>query len=234
MRKRIQAMLLVLLVMTVMLTGCGEKKTGEYFHYVVKKTDDGKYIQIMELTDLGKEQEYIIIPSEIDGIKVEKLGGAYYHGAWESEKLRKVYVASYEEIFSGDNFFEQCQGLEKIILLFVPTVGGYESPGYNYSLNLQQTIDSSICGRANISFRYNYTDAPNDGFYWIDDLDDELITYIPPAPERKGYMFGGWYKESECINAWNFATDKIPPKVWDETGLLEYQETNLYAQWIAA
>ncbi|MHB1454762.1 MAG: leucine-rich repeat protein, partial [Saccharofermentanales bacterium] len=41
----------------------------------------------------------------------------------------------------------------------------------------------------------------------------------PAAPTRTGYTFGGWYKESGCINAWNFATDKITAA------------TTLYAKW---
>ena len=223
---------MVAVLLASVLTGCGEKKAGEYFEYEIMGEKENRYIRIMELTELGKEQEYIIIPGEINGIKVTRLGGAYYYGAWESEKLKKVYVASYDEIVTGDNFFDRCKGLEKIILFFVPTIGGYESaPGSYLSLNLPHATS----GRANVSFRYNYAGAPNDGFYWIDDLDDELIGYIPPSPEREGYMFGGWYKEPTCINAWNFAVDKIPAKIRDEDGAyIEYKETCLYAQWIEA
>ena len=223
---------MVAVLLASVLTGCGEKKAGEYFEYEIMGEKENRYIRIMELTELGKEQEYIIIPGEINGIKVTRLGGAYYYGAWESEKLKKVYVASYDEIVTGDNFFDDCLNLEKIILFFVPTIGGYESaPGSYLSLNLPHATS----GRANVSFRYNYAGAPNDGFYWIDDLDDELIGYIPPSPEREGYMFGGWYKEPACINAWNFAVDKIPAKIRDEDGAyIEYKETCLYAQWIEA
>lgn len=42
----------------------------------------------------------------------------------------------------------------------------------------------------------------------------------PPAPIRSGYTFGGWYKDAEYKNAWNFDTDKI-------TG-----DVTLYAKWI--
>ena len=234
--KRLTVIGAAIVMMMSVLTGCGEKKAGEYFEYEIMGEKENRYIRIMELTELGKEQEYIIIPGEIEGIKVTQLGGAYYYGAWESEKLKKVYVASYDEIVAGANFFESCTVLEKIILFFVPTVGGYQhAPAGKYSPNSQATIDSSRSGRANVSFRYNYAGAPNDGFYWIDDLDDELIGYIPLAPKREGYMFGGWYKEPACINAWNFAVDKIPAKVRDEEGnWLWDEETNLYAQWIEA
>jgi uncharacterized repeat protein (TIGR02543 family) len=41
----------------------------------------------------------------------------------------------------------------------------------------------------------------------------------PIAPKKKGYTFGGWYKEATCINVWNFTTNKV-------TG-----NTTLYAKW---
>ena len=226
---------MVAVLLASVLTGCGEKKAGEYFEYEIMGEKENRYIRIMELTELGKEQEYIIIPGEIEGIKVTQLGGGYAYGGWDSEKLTKVYINSFHEITVSQNFFDGCVNLEKLMLLFVPTVGGYSIIGTKYSPNSQATIDSSRSGRANVSFRYNYAGAPNDRFYWIDDLDNELIGYIPPAPEREGYMFGGWYKEAACINAWNFAVDKIPAKIRDEDGAyIEYKETCLYAQWIEA
>lgn len=45
---------------------------------------------------------------------------------------------------------------------------------------------------ANVSYFYNYEGAPNDGYYWLDDLEDgETIKYIPENPTREGYLFGG-------------------------------------------
>ena len=43
----------------------------------------------------------------------------------------------------------------------------------------------------------------------------------PTDPTKEGYTFGGWYKEAECITAWNFDTDKMPAG-----------NITLYAKWI--
>ena len=43
----------------------------------------------------------------------------------------------------------------------------------------------------------------------------------PAAPTATGYTFGGWYKDADCTNEWDFATDTV-------TGA-----TTLYAKWIA-
>jgi len=43
----------------------------------------------------------------------------------------------------------------------------------------------------------------------------------PPAPSRgSDYTFGGWFKEAECTNGWNFASDTVTI------------DTPLYAKWI--
>lgn len=41
----------------------------------------------------------------------------------------------------------------------------------------------------------------------------------PIAPIANGYVFGGWYKEAGCENAWNFTTDVVS------------ENTTLYAKW---
>ena len=41
----------------------------------------------------------------------------------------------------------------------------------------------------------------------------------PEDPVEEGWQFEGWYKESECENKWDFASDKVT------------QNTILYAKW---
>jgi uncharacterized repeat protein (TIGR02543 family) len=41
----------------------------------------------------------------------------------------------------------------------------------------------------------------------------------PANPARTGYVFDGWYREAECINAWNFTTDVVT------------ENLTLYAKW---
>jgi uncharacterized repeat protein (TIGR02543 family) len=43
----------------------------------------------------------------------------------------------------------------------------------------------------------------------------------PANPIREGYFFAGWYKEADCNNLWDFATDTVSAP------------TTLYAKWIA-
>ena len=107
---------------------------------------------------------------------------------------------------------------------------------YDYYFTKENNAISTDGSRkylANVSYYYNYDDAPNDGYYWIDNCEyGETIEYIPEQPIRDGCTFDGWYKEPECINEWNFETDTLPQTKRDEEGKELYQETKLYAKWI--
>lgn len=87
---------------------------------------------------------------------------------------------------------------------------------------------------ANTSYMFNYEGAPNDGYFFINDFErGGLIEDTPYEPQRDGYTFGGWYKEKECKNKWNFATDKLPEATYDKEGYVtDFVETKLYAKWI--
>ena len=133
----------------------------------------------------------------------------------------------------GNNLFKQETINEHTISR---TISYVERPNYNYI--------------ANVSYLYNYEEAPSDGYYWVDNYDSSLIEYIPPEPIREGYEFAGWYKEAECINKWDFSKDKTSDLYRryyepDENDSEEYKkeyyeyisthtyvETKLYAKWI--
>ena|GEM_PF-3521183 len=95
-----------------------------------------------------------------------------------------------------------------------------------YLDEFQTKYNSYTCGdikAANVSYYYNYEDAPNGGYCWIDDLDEgEKIKTIPQEPEREEYMFGGWFLEEQCLTKFDFDTYTM-----DESGELE-----LFAKWI--
>jgi len=51
-------------------------------------------------------------------------------------------------------------------------------------------------------------------------VEDGGLVTEPTAPTKTGYTFGGWYKESGCTNAWDFANDTVTVNV------------TLFAKWI--
>lgn len=222
--------------------GCGRGfrlYESEYFIYIVG--NDGDAVSILGLTDKGKEQEYLVIPETIDGKEVVKIGcltgvsvtkikekyGDVEYSQIRSESLKKIFFTSKIEILHlwSESPFVDCPNLEAILYIFndaEPVRGRriYRSAFMSYQM-------------ANVSYYYNYETAPNDGYYWIDNCAyGEKIEYIPENPLRDGYIFGGWYKESECVNVWDFETDRLPETQYNEEEQEIYQETKLYAKWI--
>lgn len=85
---------------------------------------------------------------------------------------------------------------------------------------------------ANIQFLYNYEEAPNEGYFWIDDIDNgEKIEVMPDTPEREGYTFEGWYNEKECINEFDFNTVFEKPVLNEGDIYPEDYVTYVYAKW---
>ncbi len=87
--------------------------------------------------------------------------------------------------------------------------------------------------QANTSFMFNYENSPNDDYFFLDNYEyGKKINNTPYTPIRDAYTFNGWYKERECINAWNFETDTLPKALKDENDVEIYQETKLFAKWV--
>lgn len=220
-----------------------EYEIFEIGYYICQISDDGKNeIDIIGLTDLGKEQEYLVVPEKINGRRVDAIKNAGYnidkirekHGEdyivnYESDKLKKIFITSNIMVVKG--FWSS--GI---------VVKGYKNPSFEgwFYISNEMVEDyygyrtSFLGGKmANVSYYYNYESAPNNGYYWIDNYNyAEKIEYVPENPMQDGYSFGGWYKEPECINAWDFETDTLPQAQYNEEGQELYQETKLYAKWI--
>ena len=227
--------------------------------------DDGIYqyviwqrkVHIVGLTESGQSKTELVIPEYIDGRRVVTIGYnirmegmpvwvTAVEGDFSSENLLKLYIP-----LSINDFYDMgcsnCPNAKAVVWRDEGAENYYlcdylnnQIVGYNIlSKYLSwRKNDSAREGNllANVSYMYNYESAQDDGYYWVDSYDSSIISFIPPEPHRAGYTFGGWYKEPECINAWNFETDKtgeeIPLRASDFEDYDANQITYLYAKWI--
>lgn len=215
--------------------------------FIVRFYDD--YCEIEGTTEQGNSQRFLVIPEYIEGVRVKSLGFAslisdYTYARIDSDTLEKMYCEAAIKVY---NTFTSCPNMKKLIYPVLDdyaywSLGGdgvdvfyprheYEKGNYN-GFNIK-------C--ANVSYYYNFEDENDNDYYWIDDCDyGGTIEFIPPDPTREGYTFGGWYKEAECINMWDFETDTLPEekteiKEYSDGNVREevvYQETILYAKWL--
>ena len=228
------------------LTGCS---LGEQNKKVI---DENFYCKVIDENNIaiGNVKTYpkdgaVFFPERIENYTVSKIGfasglgfgGNGYLTAVSSngpniqrcyfphtiKKVRRGYISSDLKIFyCGEVIDLTCLDAEfRYVEIYVP------AEKYELFKNIlsEQYFRGSL-SKANVSYYLNYDE---NNYYYIDYYENgEKICYIPPIPQRDGYTFGGWYKESDCINAWNFETDTLPQ------GQEIYQETNLYAKWIKA
>lgn len=232
---------------------------SEYFRYAVYTWEDGtQEAYLIGFTQLGAEQTHLVIPDEMGGIPVVGFGYERRIGMWNSqivcdfknEKTERFYIPFNIDRWRNLHYHGiQCPDCSVVLWYDVDI---WRHPcmnriiGYNLFadyLKENKNADRPVCNNgspvydklANVSFMYNYGEAENGGYYWVDSYDSENIKFIPPEPVREGYTFCGWFKEPECINAWDFQKDKTKAEMEiTSTDIGSYNTENitfLYAKW---
>lgn len=231
MKKIISIMLTILLLfVAASMFGCYKK---EVYGDLVCGIRGGKtMIDIFGLSEEGKNKEIIIIPKVIDGYKVQLMGKSSLFGVvspdFQSEKLKRLYFET--ELDYRRLSLQEAVNLEKVFILDANGNHIVSLDAKECFLNkLDADVYKEVTDRvrpANVAYFYNYENAPNDGYYWIDDLEDgEKITYIPENPTREGYLFGGWFKDEACTEVWDFEKDAI---IKPAEG---FYENKIFAKW---
>ena len=249
---------LIMIFTVAAMSACnGRIYESDYFRYEVRRNNDGSWVNIVGLTELGRQQRVLVIPKEISGHRVVLLGSMRTDGGmpwggsprgyqWESDNLEKIFLPT-SVIDIADEILTVAPKLKRTIVLHWQLElfnGGGNIDTFRIPIRVSRMAyevatanqDNFIHGfsgvPANILFCLNYVTSINHGIHWIDDVDyGELIYFIPPNPTRIGYSFVGWYRESQGITRWNFETDRLPNELLDDNENAVFQETRLYARW---
>ena len=173
---------------------------------------------------------YVFIPSHINGVKVVQYGYSagmstkYFLGA--RGKIFIPYTIKDLRRTNNSQFMLSSNGVQNLLQ------GEYYVANIYYDEYLSNIKKGIPLYKANVVYDINYSNEEYK-YHSVDNYEyGSLIEIIPPQPEREGYTFDGWYKEPECINAWNFETDTLPELKLDAGGNEIFQETALYAKWI--
>lgn len=184
-----------------------------------------------------KYLDYVFFPSYINNVEVVRIGldGWGYAGDYIGRgkyflpyTIKTVPEPTKADIYmiSGDN----CLAISFLgQICYVPSEY-YQLYRERFADNIRSVY------KANIVYNINYPNEEYkyhcvDNYAYSTDETPSYITIIPPDPEREGYEFAGWYKETECINAWDFEVDTLPLVQYDENDEEIFQETMLYAKW---
>ena len=164
---------------TFAFSGCTigntNKEPFQSGYYMCRSFND-EYIDIISLSEEGKKQKFLVLPLDIDGIPVVHISDRAMWGCretqWESDTLEKIYALKKYEVIYEDVFYG-CSNLTKIIDLYANS-GLYTPPTATlYQPRIpheNRYADVEGAAPANVSFLWNFEDAENEGYYWIDDL----------------------------------------------------------------
>ncbi|MBP5194246.1 MAG: InlB B-repeat-containing protein [Clostridia bacterium] len=209
-----------------------------------------KSVAIVGFSWSGIESEVIDIPQKLDGKPVRYIGyqyrtsfaGRQYH--LHSDNLKKMYISENVSSIYTEAFYALRENGEEPVFdvmlcavknpsdLFYYSHGiifylyrhVYEDMREEFLAKYPDRIEDfeSKYHRANVTFKNNYSDEVNGGYYRLDNVAPGETVPMPPAPERDGYAFIGWYTEAECVNAWNF---DVSPELSEDSDFI------LYACW---
>ena len=97
----------------------------------------------------------------------------------------------------------------------------YTDPDFTNTFNFSTPLitDMSLYARYTFVVTFDYRDGTTSELYVADESSGVFISK-PKDPERIGYEFVAWYKDSRCIEPWDFNLDPV------------VGNTTLYAKWI--
>ena len=169
----------------------------------------------IENENTGKEH---FIPAMFFNMKnYEIVNNLYYKWIVRSKNTEKIFLTR--------KIFDICLSYEDKFL----QTASYQG----LVLNVLSEFVDKIIQIANTTYLFNYEGSPNEDVFFINNFErGGLIEDVPYKPTREGYEFGGWYKEPECVNKWNFEIDTLSAPDYDNDGELIFKETKLYAKWI--
>lgn len=256
------AIIMAIVSLLTLFSGCIFKRRPDPYEFVsgdficrytnsadsIGGEEDGEYVFIMMLTGEGKKKLTLIIPEEINGKPVIKVGHSDGMGMFgfscgiSSGKYRKLYFPPTLQSINPSNIgsqyikyffvkFPNKEFLNKIKVPYYVPEKDYDKYVGEYIENGKEEMIPNIV-IANVNFildgEVHWIDdyRVDDGEPWDDYTGPEEGTLIaePPLAQKDGYEFDGWYKEQECINKWDFNTDMF---MFDRQDVI----LNLYAGW---
>ena len=215
------ALLLLCVVFLSCIGGCTPQKNDriyetEYFRCINYEWED--FVTILELTELGKQQEVLVIPDKLNGSRVGRIGGylldeqgdklglrAGYE--LESTKIKKIYFKYTPDIEINSSHFYESSDLEIVVLAAkqdLDKATNICSQRFTFYGNVENAVEEHngrFVNKCNVFFYLNGDSEEQP--YWFDIINDDNLYILPETPSREGYVFEGWYYDKDANTPWN-------------------------------
>lgn len=215
---------MVLFFLFPVLVGCRSRIeiiTTDFFVFELNHKE--KHATAIALTELGKEQGILVIPTMVEDYPVKYIGkppklpllGEVMGALLIGYNIKKIYLP-----FSLDDraWLGGIEGMDVILGKAHPESRLIDSINRFSEAQLYYLDDLT---KLNTFFMFNFDSSENEGYYWVDYINASNLYIIPTDPVREGFTFDGWYYEEECTTSWD---NQVPTS--------ENEKLTLYAKWI--
>ena len=248
---KLKILICVLLLISTVFSVCGCVSNNEIeFEGVIYKKLSMKghdpYMTVLSVSEDANEKN-IYVYDEIYDIPVTTTGSKLFMSDtarfFQNENLERIYfpwtIKSRADTTAWSSSIKYIFSPSTTIIVDNTTFKTFVIPKLTYD----NAVETNYLGEvlyngtdhlipANVSYFFNYQSNPNNGYFFVDLIEETgKLTKPPYDPKRDGYKFAGWYKEAECTNQWNFETDTVTIN-FDKNGERVYEEIKLYAKWI--
>lgn len=206
---------------------------------IIKKDYDAELGELPVVTKMGYDFKGWYT-AQIDGTKVTTTtkmpaGGATYYAQWTAHEYKIEYDLNDEGTGKAKNDPANKAKYtieDETLTLKAPSWTAHVFIGWTYDGMSDPSVPekevSILKGTTgDLKFTANWVDSAytvtfdSKGGSEVEAQGAEFGGLVPKPsdPMKVGYTFKGWFKESACTNAWNFATDKV------------IENITLYAKW---
>ena len=231
------------------------------FRYVKEKRFDyekSEYydvVRLFGLTNKGSKLEYLYFPNQVDGMDVVGFGcnTSYVYGSYKKTYVSQFRSTNLKRLFFDkdfkceSDFFKDSYNLVSLPNCYVvwisvdgPTGNFLNTMGniITWDMYINNAYSDDLKDNklliGNITYQYNYEDAPNNNIYFIDSYDDTGTGHrVEGLADREGYLSKGWYyKENDFEKRFLYNEVKLPKEI--NVNRKKYNTYNgliVYASW---
>ncbi len=170
--------------------------------------DGGGYVVITDFTEEIRDQKRVIIPKELNGRPVVRLG----HNSWSMSEFnvssKKIYLPRSANTIMFPNEKRFLTGNAFFFIQMPPKSlwdslydDNYKANCYVADSMYEECLEMDrVMNKEETCFQIaNLTYMDGDEVYFIDHYEEGEIIDKPSDPMKEGFQFMGWFKEPECI-----------------------------------
>lgn len=184
-----------------------EEESGWYY-YINKDNDGKKYAVIIGLVDEEMECEELVVPEKLGGCNVTVFGTSYSNFGVETKYYK----------FDAENV--ECLIFNHKVSIMPEVFDNYNGTVIcNFDVSLSDPFLFDLLKEKILKRYIDYNGMGGEvttyALFWY----RNMLVPKPKDPTRDGYVFDGWYTDSEYTAEWDFENDLVPG------------DMTLYAKW---